>query len=384
MKKTLLLIIAFIISLSVDVQGEYNTFNIRNYNRSLAVAINQNQTAKLISDEFGKVISISNPANANLKYLYHGQEYDKQLGLYFYPSRIYSALSGRFFQTDPMSQYASPYSFLGGDPVNQIDETGNAGKPLILHNSDYLMPDGKEIWLHDMQSQIKDAYYVPLADFLNGEIADLPEFNGNVFINSHMGAESGGAIRTESGGKMTKFKTPKLKKVNRITGKNEYAARVEGKELGRELRDFSDTRNLEIKSILVGGCEGETAAKEIGSGFTERASGLTGRRSITTAGLKRDRLSLIMGEKTIEEKGINGLKGELRYHVRKNGIPNGADIFEDVTPPQFDCLVHYPNGLSNEKEEIPYANKAETRDMVVNGRVPASLESDFSSYKFQY
>ena len=152
MKKTLLILISFVISIQLNAQIAYNTFNIRNYNRSLAVAINQNQTVKVISDEFGKVISIRNLANADLKYLHHGQEYDSELGLYFYPSRIYSTLSRRFLQTDPMSQYATPYSFLGGDPINKIDETGNADKPLFLHFTNREMPDGKEYSLLDMQS----------------------------------------------------------------------------------------------------------------------------------------------------------------------------------------------------------------------------------------
>ncbi len=318
MKKILLVIIGFLININVDAQSEHNTFNIRNYNRSLAVAINQNQTAKLISDEFGKVISISNPANANLKYFHHGQEYDKQLGLYFYPSRIYSALSGRFFQTDPMSQYASPYSFLGGDPVNKIDETGNVGKSLFLHNSDYRMAYGKQPSTIDMETAVNDAYYVPLADFLNGEVPDLPEFNGNVLVSSHMGRKSGGVIAVEEDYTSAKFKTPHKFRVDYKPSEETVGVQIKGQDLGRQLREFADSRNLQVKSIVAEGCEGELASINMGIGFVEQRSGLAEKQFLKVAGLKSNIMAMPMG-KSSAYYHYNYLMDETRLFVHTKG-----------------------------------------------------------------
>ena len=385
MKKTLLILISFVISIQLNAQIAYNTFNIRNYNRSLAVAINQNQTVKVISDEFGKVISIRNLANADLKYLHHGQEYDSELGLYFYPSRIYSTLSRRFLQTDPMSQYATPYSFLGGDPINKIDETGNADKPLFLHYTNREMPDGKEYSLLDMQSQVGDAYYVPLSDFLNGEVPDMPEFNGTVFIESHMSNEAEGIIETERGKTMSEFKTPrKFRTINKVSGEDKYLVTIKAPDLGSELRDFADIRQLDIKNIIAGGCQGRRSAMKMGAGFAKKSKGLAKTRKLRTAGVKDNHLPIPIGEKTAKVGGYQGLSDEFRWHVAKGGVPYDMEKVSGFDQNKFTRLIEYPNGLKNEGTSMPYANGAEFKDMAVDGRIPKSIESTFSKFDFAY
>ncbi len=384
MKKTLLLISTLIISLSVDAQVQHNVFNIRNYNRSLALELKQHQAAAIVSDEYGKLISYSNPANTAAKYLHHGQEYDKDLDLYFYPSRIYSILSARFFQTDPKSQYASPYSFLGGDPVNRIDETGNAGKPLVLHHSEHKLPDGKDFGFVDIQSQVGDAYYVPLADFLNGEVPDLPEFNGTVFIDAHMGTSNGGIVEVERDDLRARFKTPREYKVARkLPGTEEYAVTIKAEDLGRELRDFADIRKLEIKNILAGGCEGSAAAESIGNGFVERSSNISTKRFLKTSGLKRDRIALPVGEKFLADEGVQGLKNETRFYVHKKGNIPDYDVTNYKGELKFNALLN-TSKADGQFEEVPYADGDELKDMVVNGRIPESVDGHFSQFKFEY
>ncbi|XP_065087491.1 uncharacterized protein LOC135709196 [Ochlerotatus camptorhynchus] len=73
----------------------------------------------------------SNP-EAHIAFRYTGQEFDEETGLYNYHARIYDPDIGRFFQMDPMEQYASPYKYAGNSPVSQIDPDGQIAVTLIL------------------------------------------------------------------------------------------------------------------------------------------------------------------------------------------------------------------------------------------------------------
>ena len=53
-----------------------------------------------------------------------GQRRDPAEGLYNYNARLYDPALGRFYATDPQGQYASPYAYVGNDPVNMVDPTG--------------------------------------------------------------------------------------------------------------------------------------------------------------------------------------------------------------------------------------------------------------------
>ncbi|HEY1351379.1 MAG TPA: RHS repeat-associated core domain-containing protein [Ktedonobacteraceae bacterium] len=57
-------------------------------------------------------------------YLYTGQEFDRELGLYNYHTRLCDVELGRFYSTDPMQQFPSPYLYAGGDPINLVDPDG--------------------------------------------------------------------------------------------------------------------------------------------------------------------------------------------------------------------------------------------------------------------
>jgi RHS repeat-associated protein len=63
-------------------------------------------------------------------YLYRGEQYDSDLGLYYLRARYYNPATGRFLSRDPEDGYAKDpaslhkYLYAGGDPVNMIDPTG--------------------------------------------------------------------------------------------------------------------------------------------------------------------------------------------------------------------------------------------------------------------
>ncbi|EAT38081.1 AAEL009992-PA [Aedes aegypti] len=82
---------------------------------------------------YGQLMRIygSNP-EAHIAYRYTGQEYDEETGLYNYHARLYDPDIGRFFQMDPMEQYASPYKYAGNSPVSQIDPDGQIAITLIV------------------------------------------------------------------------------------------------------------------------------------------------------------------------------------------------------------------------------------------------------------
>ncbi|XP_053690820.1 uncharacterized protein LOC128739361 [Sabethes cyaneus] len=66
-----------------------------------------------------------------LCYLYTGQEWDEETGLYNFHSRLYDPEIGRFYQIDPQSQYASPYVYAGNNPVALVDPDGQFAFLLI-------------------------------------------------------------------------------------------------------------------------------------------------------------------------------------------------------------------------------------------------------------
>ena len=66
-------------------------------------------------------------------YLYRGEQFDRDLGLYYLRARYYNPLSGRFMSVairktvihrNPQSLHK--YLYAGGDPVNATDPTGKA------------------------------------------------------------------------------------------------------------------------------------------------------------------------------------------------------------------------------------------------------------------
>jgi len=81
-------------------------------------------------DAFGN--SFTKTGTTPNNYLYRGEQYDPDLGLYYLRARYYNPATGRFLSRDPEDgKFADPatlhkYLYAGGDPANRIDPLGRA------------------------------------------------------------------------------------------------------------------------------------------------------------------------------------------------------------------------------------------------------------------
>jgi RHS repeat-associated protein len=85
-------------------------------------------TDKYEYDAFGHFFTLSGTTPNN--YLYRGEQYDSDLGLYYLRARYYNPQTGRFLSRDPEdgnprdSRSLHKYLYADGDPVNRIDPRG--------------------------------------------------------------------------------------------------------------------------------------------------------------------------------------------------------------------------------------------------------------------
>jgi RHS repeat-associated protein len=79
-------------------------------------------------DAFGNVLNHTGTTPNN--YLYRGEQFDPDLGLYYLRARYYNPQTGRFMSRDPEDgkpwdpRTLHKYLYAGGDPVNRIDPSG--------------------------------------------------------------------------------------------------------------------------------------------------------------------------------------------------------------------------------------------------------------------
>jgi RHS repeat-associated protein len=120
-------------------EGQHTDFFCKDHLGSVRVVLDQDNhvCAGFYYQPFGELIIPNSDSVRRFRYLYTGQEFDWETGLYNYRARMYDPQLGRFCAPDPAHQYASPYEYVGNNPINLIDPTGNAAMPLgmVIKNS---------------------------------------------------------------------------------------------------------------------------------------------------------------------------------------------------------------------------------------------------------
>lgn len=108
-----------------------NSFIIRDHLGSTRIVYNAStnqRTSYYAYDAWGNFFVIKGgywQYGQGLRYFYTGQEWDQELGLYNYHARQYDPVyAKRFLSPDPAHQFASPYIYVGNNPINAIDPTG--------------------------------------------------------------------------------------------------------------------------------------------------------------------------------------------------------------------------------------------------------------------
>jgi len=75
-------------------------------------------------DAFGNKVNSTGTTPNN--YLYRGEQFDPDLGMYYLRARYYNPLTGRFLSVDPEAGAGQRrYEYAGANPVDELDPSGN-------------------------------------------------------------------------------------------------------------------------------------------------------------------------------------------------------------------------------------------------------------------
>lgn len=420
--RKMVLVVVLLICFLPDFYGQGNKVFIRNYNYSLVIDFrNENGLEKLHFDkkdnsnndrkideikikddkpknsllscfsstlysDYGEIFLQKENKQGKIRYQYSGQELVADLGLLFFPSRVYSVGEMRFFQPDPKSQYFSPYLFVGADPINNIDLDGNWGVPLVIYGNDYSKGRSLDVMTEDFMNEKIKGHYISYNDFLEGNFGKVPRMNGNVFLFGHIKGIPGQEIVPAKYDEIPS-KIPSEGGVSLFAHEGRFETRMSGRQLGRMLRKFASDHNFDVKNVMVQGCNGSIASKELAMGYSEIKN--TGKESkqITTFGLKEGKISTIYGNRTASEKYSNFKiqPFDTEYHVMNLGDKEAEMqcTYPKGKLPKYKSMKYFQVGAS-EPSETTLVGFSDLKKMVTEARVPPVATSDFIKTSLPY
>lgn len=357
---------------------------IRDYKANLTIAISESHFSSIVLNSYGELI-LQSDTKSN-RYCFQGHELEQELGVYLFPSRTYSQICKRFIQPDPESQYNSPYGFVGADPVNIIDRNGKQGKPLILYNEESRFGTSslESAEIEDMRGEI-DAYYSPISDFVNGEIsADMSEWNGSVFIDCHSGLRGNFVSERYLNGERIKTQIEHMESaVETPSGVRQLS--VKPSAIADRLGKISESTNVELKSVVVGGCQGGRAADRLSEAIADNME-RTGRPStFEVHGLEDSYVAQYRSRETVME--FDRKFPNLYSANSERVLPKQVSFYAmDPTDKNYRVEQNEDGQIRMFKqngEEYPMASGADLQDLV-NGRIPTNMSRCFDSYSIGF
>ncbi len=370
-----ILFLGFLMTLNLSAQEYTDRFNIKDYISNEVIRVEKRNVEKIILSPYGKTLQSNQQLNRD--YSFQGQESDFDLGLYFFPSRIYSPKEKRFFQPDPKSQYFSPYLFVGADPVNIVDKDGNEGKSLILHG----VEDGKQI---ETGVSNESAYDYTLSDFIQHKIPDLPEWNGNVYVTAHMSGKGRIIVETSKDLPSENLLAEKgvIKKTLSSVGEGATNATssiniaLEGASFGERIKQFSVANKIRLKNVVMAGCEGEVAAKKAVSGFDEVSSpGLWRGRGVNFFGTKK-------GYAVAELQ--TSKRTSWQWMPKKSKISTSREGDLRFKGKDYPVFTYTPKGSSEALPAMAKPDESVATDLLIQGRIPPNAETFVSHIPTAY
>lgn len=370
----------FLVPFSELTAQEGIYFHIRNYRSDLSVQLDHHKMHFGTIDSYGNFNNMMLPPSN--KYLFQGQEYDHDIGMYYFPSRMYSPKNGRFMQVDPKSQYFSPYLFVNGDPVNVVDRNGKEGKPLFIYGENHDVPGGYEQFKQDIFDAFPDAHTVPLSDVVNGNVAPIPEWNGNVYICGHTGQYKGSELEIERGKNPSDFNTDGFEE-GFLDDQETLTANVAGEDVGERLGELSIERGIPLNNVYVGGCQGDMAAEGIADGFAAKMKGRVHGLKARFFGSKKNVYSKFETKSLYKNENLKPIAGDFRVHLGPRAELTYGRFYKSADGKEG----YYKMSKLNEKGRItgtlPSVDKNEFEGMI-EGRIPKNVENQFQVFERLY
>lgn len=361
-------------------QKDYIT--IRDYKKSLVVGFSENASFNSIYNVFGghaynQYITLWN------RYSYTAQEYNTNLGLFFFPKRTYDARNKSFLQTDPKSQFFSPYSYTNGDPVNHIDYNGAVSKPLILYGEDHTK-GGVDANFKDFKAAIKDAHYVSLSDFMTQDHIPLDDWNGNIYIEAHMSPKLTREITVELGNKPDQMKSLGSEGVYTYKTRgasNIYASVADAKVMGKRMQNLAKQNKVDLKNIVAGGCEGGPASQRMAEAYIAAGGKQQG---LVAMGFKERWIPSIMGSHTAATYGLEYGYNQSRIYLMPKDHGVKHDVFEYFTPEgkPRGAVLGFKVLYGKEFKSVEEFAQGDQLEQFANGEPPASIGRFLDIYPY--